>query len=157
MYGTIPDGFSTYVFVDSIVKNSKLIFNSDSAEYSGFVRCALENCTIEKCKVVNLIQNPKSIVGNHILDGVNISNLFCNFAKDPSISYEDYIPIIKGNIFDIGLTKIYTSITDILLVDNICKGLSVNGVSEKKRIGKGNIYTSLAGSFTLESGNLSLS
>lgn len=65
-------------------------------------------------------------------------------------------PTIKGNVFDIELTKIYTSITDIFLVDNICKGLSVNGISGKSRIGKGNIYTSLAGSFTLESGNLLL-
>ena len=86
-----------------------------------------------------------------------ISNLFCNFTKDSSISYEDYIPVIKDNIFDVELTKIYTSITDILLVDNICKGLSVNGIPEKKRIGKGNIYTSLSGSFTIESGNLLLS
>lgn len=156
IYGTIPNGFYTYIFAESTVRNSKIVINSDSAQYHGFIRCTIENCIIEKCKVINLIQNPKSIVGNHILEGVNISNLFCNFTKDPSISYESYIPTIKGNIFDIELTKIYTSITDILLADNICKGLSVAGVSDKKRIGKGNIYTSLAGSFTLESGNLLL-
>lgn len=156
IYGTVPDEFSTYIFVDSNIKNSKLILNSGSAEYFGFSRCTLENCTIEKCKVVNLIQNPKSVVGNHILEGVSISNLFCNFTKDPRISYEGYTPTIKGNVFDIELTKIYTSVTDIFLVDNICKGLSVNGISGKNRIGKGNIYTSLAGSFTLESGNLLL-
>lgn len=157
IYGTIPNEFSTYIFADSTVKNSKIVINDDLAQYYGFIRCTIENCTIEKCKVINLIQNPKSIVGNHILEGVSISNLFCNFTKDPSISYEDYTPTIKGNVFDIELTKIYTSITNIFLVDNICKGLSVNGISGKSRIiGKGNIYTSLAGSFTLESGNLLL-
>lgn len=156
IYGTIPNEFSTYIFADSTVKNSKIVINDDLAQYSGFVRCTIENCTIEKCKVINLIQNPNSIVGNHILEGVSISNLFCNFTKDSSISYEDYTPTIKGNVFDIELTKIYTSVTDILLADNICKGLSVNGISGKNRIGKGNIYTSLAGSFTLESGNLLL-
>lgn len=154
--GYIPDNFVSYVFADSILKNCKIIFNSDLARYSGFVRCSLENCNIEKCKVVNLIQNPKSICGNHFLSDVSISNLFCNFTEDSSITYENSISIIKDNIFDMEIVKIWTSVANIALLNNFCKGLSILGISGKSRVGVGNIYSSLSGSFTLESGNLLL-